>query len=106
MTDLLIEDHPQHLFLSTSQDSDLYPNSYFLLLQKFLKSARRLQETQEVVNVSPDQPDKNRAVQGLSCQSSVIKKINSVVCTWKKLTNAVLLGRMDLPVSVYLWSME
>lgn len=105
MIDLLIEDHPQHLFLSTSQDSDLYPNHCFLLLQKLKQTARKFQETQEVVNMSPDQPEKNRAVQDLSRQFSVTKKINSVACTWKKLTNAVLLARMDLPVSVYLWSM-
>lgn len=32
------------------------------------------------------------------------KKINSVPCTWKKLTSAVLLDRIELYLSVYLWS--
>lgn len=63
MIDLLTEDHPQHLFLSTSQDSDLYPNRYFLLLQKLKQTARKFQEIHEFLNVSSDQPDKNCAVQ-------------------------------------------
>lgn len=34
---------------------------------------------------------------------SVIKKINSVACSWKKLINSVLLARIDLSLSAYLW---
>lgn len=59
MIHLLIEDHPEHLFLSARKDSDLYPNHYFLLLQKLKQTARKLQATLEFVNMS----DKNCAVQ-------------------------------------------
>lgn len=63
MIDLLVEDHPQHLFLSTSQGSDLYPNRFFLLLQKLKQTARKFLESQEFLNMSLDQPEKSCAVQ-------------------------------------------
>lgn len=49
---LLIEDLSWHLFLSTSQDSDLYPSLYFLLLQEL--NCQKTPGSSEVGNVSPD----------------------------------------------------